>query len=569
MKQILFLVFLVLASILSAQTISNTEALDLAQRFMSDKSAKSIVLIPVSVSEKGYSHFYVFTDELNSSFVVMSATRNAFPVIAWSFESGFVDPMPDVVKGYFDWAEVQLADAVNSSRQPAAEVEREWISLEQTGKLPVNEKSNISPLLTTTWDQGCYYNGMSPIAPSGPCGRCYAGCVATAMGQVMKYHNYPAVGQGTHTYGTFSYPNQTADFGATTYVWDSMPNSINDDNEYIAEFLYHCGVSVDMDFAFDGSGAQTTDARDAFVDYFKYSDYCFHLEKTGIMDQSWYDLIENELQSKRPIMYRGFGSGGHAFVLDGMQNSDHFHFNWGWSGYYNGYFILSNLSPGGSDFTADQAGIFGVEPAETDMVYCQSQTVLTAVSDTISDGSGEERYGNNSTCKWLIQPPGAGLIYIHFLELETEKDIDPVYVFNGTSTSDPMVAMVSGFTVPSEILVWGPSALVFFQTDQMMRAGGFTLTYTSSQVGLNEAWNHNLISVFPNPADEKLSIGIDDRLNSLVKKIEILTSEGQVLDDIDNPGEMQSIRVADYPAGVYFLRFVGENDIIVKPFTVL
>lgn len=569
MKQVFFLIFIAFSFFVSAQTISNSEALGLAQRFMSEKSGKNIVLSPVSVSDKGYSHMYVFADELNSSFVVVSGTKKAFPIIAWSNESGFTDPMPDVVKGYFDWAELQLGDAEESTRSASIDVANEWKSLEQTGKLISNGKSNITPLLTTTWDQGCYYNGMSPLAPSGPCGRCYAGCVATAMGQVMKYHNYPSVGQGTNIYGTGAYSSISADFGATTYVWDSMPNSLTSDNSYVAEFLFHCGVSVEMGFAPDGSGASTTDARDAFVENFRYSDYCFHLGKTGVVDQDWYNLIENDLLSERPILYRGFGSGGHAFVLDGMDGSNHFHFNWGWSGYYNGYFFLSNLNPGGADFTSDQAAIFGVEPAETDVQYCQSQILFTAASDTISDGSEEEPYGNNSNCKWLIQPPGAGLIYIDFQELSIEKDIDFVYVFNGTSLSDPMVASVTGFNVPSEILVWGPSALVVFQSDPMLRAGGFTLTYTSSQVGLDEAWNHNLISVFPVPANEEMSILIDGRLNSLVKKIEILSSEGQLLEEIVAPQEMQKIRVTDYPSGVYFLRFIGDNDVIVKPFAVL
>lgn len=229
-------------------------------------------------------------------------------------------------------------------------------------------------------------------------------------------------------------------------------------------------------------------------------------------------------------------------------------------GAYNGYFAVSNLNPGGSAFNDYQAAIMGIEPPVDDMVYCQPATTLTALTDTVTDGSGTHKYGNDSHCTWTIQPPGAGLIYIHFTEMAADQDIDFVYVYNGTSTSDPLVATITGFELPNEILVWGPSAYVVFESDAMLRADGFSFYYVSSAVGLEEAWNNEKITVFPNPADDRMSVEIDPLVLPAVSKIELLSMSGQVLQSIANPIGSQQVDVSSLTPGTYALRFVGEND---------
>lgn len=563
-----FALIILFHSTSNAQYVSEKNAQKYASSFMTNETGKEIHMQKYSYSNKPYNRFFVFTNEDNTSFTVISKSKQAFPIIAFSTESGFSEPMPISVESYFDWIDAQLENIDTTAVIFDQSVIYAWESIENKGYLPQVGK-DVSPLLSTTWNQGCYYNEDCPAESSGPCGRCYAGCVATAMGQVMRYHAYPETGQGSNIYGTASYANISADFGATTYEWDNMPNSISSSNAYIAEFLYQLGVSVNMDYSPTGSGASTITSRNAFVSYFKYSDYCFRGEKANFTDNDWIYLIENELQSRRPLLYRGSGSGGHAFVLDGMQNSNLFHFNWGWSGSYNGYFTINNLRPGGGDFTSDQAAIFALEPAETDIEYCNEYNTFTALSDTIKDGSGEFRYGNNTGCKWTISPPGAGLIYINFLELATEKNVDMISIYQGTSTSDPLVAQVSGFDLPNEILVWGPSAYITFYSDGMMRADGFTLEYTSSQVSIEEAWKHDLIQIFPNPANNIVSIDIDNRIGDLIQTTELLNSQGQIIETRNNPENTISFRIDHLPAGLYFIRFSNDSEVIVKPLDVM
>ena len=131
----------------------------------------------------------------------------------------------------------------------------------------------------------------------------------------------------------------------------------------VATLLYHLGVSVDMQYSPSGSGAYSSDARDALVDYFGYSPNAQLLPKNSFPIETFIYKLKNELNLNRPVYYSGSGSGGgHAFVCDGYQGDDFFHFNWGWSGYANGYFYLNNLNPGGTQFNQGQAAMFYVYP---------------------------------------------------------------------------------------------------------------------------------------------------------------------------------------------------------------
>lgn len=561
---LLIMVFVFVSLQANAQEVSENKAKEYASMFMSKLAGKSVQMQKYAAAEqKGYERFFVFVSPDNTSFTVVSKNKEAYPVIAYSAEGGFVEPMPESIESYFNWIDEQLHYVDTTPPLHIQSVEDAWESFSKNGNLPAYSK-NVSPLLTTTWNQGCYYNTLCPAEASGPCGYCYAGCVATAMGQVINYHKYPETGEGSHMYGTGLYPSLSADFGATTYHWDSMPNSISSENFHVAQLLYHLGVSVDMGYSPTGSGASTITSRNSFVTYFRYSDYCFRAEKNNFPENDWIYLIENELQSRRPLLYRGTGSGGHAFVLDGMQMSNHFHFNWGWGGAYDGYFYVTNLRPGGADFTQDQAAIFALEPAETDLEYCNEYNTLVALSDTIRDGSGEYRYGNNTGCKWTIQPPGAGLIYINFLELAVEKDVDLISIYQGTSTSDPLIAEISGFDLPNEILVWGSSAYITFYSDAMMRADGFSFVYTSSQVGIEEAWEHGLINVYPNPTETDFTLEIDERALSLINSIELINPLGQTIMTRIDLSQHNYFDVSAYPAGMYFLRLLGNNEVIVK-----
>ena len=174
----------------------------------------------------------------------------------------------------------------------------------------------------------------------------YAGCVATAMGQVMKFWDYPERGTGSHTYYPEGYAQQTANFGETDYHFELMPlaldsTSTEEDYFYIAQFLHHCGIAVDMQYSGHGSGAYSFDVPIALSSYFGYTTDT-DLPTLSFWGFQWYTIEEwkqmlkdGGLDENLPLYYSGSddnGAGGHAFVCDGYDENDYFHFNWGWSG---------------------------------------------------------------------------------------------------------------------------------------------------------------------------------------------------------------------------------------------
>ncbi|PIY05561.1 MAG: peptidase, partial [Bacteroidetes bacterium CG_4_10_14_3_um_filter_31_20] len=62
-------------------------------------------------------------------------------------------------------------------------------------------------------------------------------------------------GQGTHSYNSQWHGIQSADFGATTYDWASMPDTLTSSNLAVATLMYHVGVSVNMDYYDNSSGS--------------------------------------------------------------------------------------------------------------------------------------------------------------------------------------------------------------------------------------------------------------------------------------------------------------------------
>ncbi|MEA3491310.1 MAG: C10 family peptidase, partial [Campylobacterota bacterium] len=218
------------------------------------------------------------------------------------------------------------------------------------------------------WGQGAGYNAKCPLdSRSLNDNRVAVGCVATAMGQIMRYYSSPTQGRGYHSYTDPNYGIQSADFGSTTYHWSSMPYRLSDSSssseiDAVATISYHAGVAVDMQYGISlsgGSGAFSDDVPDALMDYFGFL-YSYIAYRDDYSAEDWNSALQNELNEGRPIYYGGGDEGsGHAFVLDGYHLSGYYHFNWGWNGVANGYFSLNSLTPDERiDFTQDQEAVF-------------------------------------------------------------------------------------------------------------------------------------------------------------------------------------------------------------------
>ncbi len=323
-----------------------------------------------SKSLDGITTYYVF-NYTGGGFVVVSADDAAIPVLAQSNE-GFVENIitNPATKMMFDNYSEEIAYLVKTGADNSQSLP-EWNAiLNNNMDAPAAE---VAPLLTTTWDQGSWYNYYCPVAAGGPSGKAWAGCVATAMGQVMKFWNFPAQGVGSHSYNLSGFPTQSADFGSTNYNFPAMGNAATSASyQEIATLLYHAGVSVNMGYAADGSGAYSTDVPWALGTYFNYDFKTVKYEpKSSYTTTTWSNLLKAELDAGRPVYYSGStaANAGHAWVCDGWRVSDgKFHMNWGWSGSSNGYFATTSMVVPGYTFSTNFACVRGIKPGNPNLI---------------------------------------------------------------------------------------------------------------------------------------------------------------------------------------------------------
>ncbi len=377
-KLVSLFLLLTLPILLFAEKVEVDQASLIAKIFIAEQSSlkstdidKDVVLSDyLSYGDQHNPELFIFKLNLDNkkSYVVMPTDDRVQPILAYSLDGWVGDSpedFPPAMKEYLDSYSAQIKYIIDNDLSGSQLAVDQWENYDPNGSMDMGtDNSSVPPLLSTTWNQGCYYNEQCPADASGPCGHVYAGCVATAMGQVMKYHSYPSTGVGSHGYNS-SYGYLEADFGNTNYNWAAMPNSISASNTEIAQLLSHLGISIDMQYSPSGSGAYSTDARNALVNYFQYDPSAVYLQRSNYSETDWEAMLKVELALSQPLMYRGSGSGGHSFVCDGYDENNMFHFNWGWSGSYNGYFSLSDLTPGSGDFTNYQAAIFHIKPLNT------------------------------------------------------------------------------------------------------------------------------------------------------------------------------------------------------------
>ena len=390
-KRFTLIAALLLCSALSmhAEHVDLQTAQKVASSFLSNNGAKTVQLTDLS-NAAGFANLYIFTTD--EGFVVMAADDCVQPILGYSLTDSFsISDMPENLRWWLQGYDDQIADAVASKAKATAKVAMEWKELVEGTAKALTSEVVVEPLTATLWDQNKYYNRLCPTASGGPDGHVYTGCVATAMAQVMKYWNYPTTGNGSHTYTHSTYGELTANFGETTYHWEDMPNqltssSTSDQINAIATLMYHCGVSVDMNYGTSSSGASSNNVPSALTDYFLYSPSATFVSRSAFDDDQWKSFLKNELDESRPLYYRGNNeNSGHAFVCDGYRSDDYFHFNWGWSGSKNGYWEIGALNPG-SGGSGSGSGTYNLDNAV--IAWAEPLSTLTAPTITAATSEG-------------------------------------------------------------------------------------------------------------------------------------------------------------------------------------
>lgn len=413
MKKIFFgLAALMLSMTVSAERVSQDDAALVANNFMNvgntvsgvqKAPAKKMVLKKAATASEN--QYYVYENANGEGWVMVAANDVAHPILAYSNTGTFrTDNQPTNLKTWLDGYDRQILKAEKAGLVAPASIQKEWSALRSGARKATAATPVVSPLIKTGWDQDAPFWNLCPTKSSE---HVYTGCVATAMAQVMNYHQWPKQGTGSHSI-KFNSKTYTVNFGTTTYDWDNMLDRYDSGNpttaqkNAVATLMYHCGVAVDMQYGTadeGGSAAYTIDyngywsgkgtmcAETALKQFFGYNAETIKgYYRDGDSDEGmkswtkseWIAMLKVELDAARPIMYAGGGCDdpndeetcyGHSFVCDGYDSQNYFHFNFGWTNWCDGYYDVDALETtdpgsggGNGSYSLDQDVIVGIMP---------------------------------------------------------------------------------------------------------------------------------------------------------------------------------------------------------------
>ena len=463
MKKLLLLLIIPFLSF--GQSVDLEKAKNIAHKFInSDKSHPltkigQIHLENTMKNSLDENVLYIFNID-TIGFIMITGDYRMKPVVAYSMEG----------KGVFD--SNQLIPPVNlflegvkhkyNNLKNSDLKNEEWDEIENS----TSQYNSSFYLMSTTWDQGCYYNNYCPQIPDGwfggifdaYCDRAVVGCVATALGQIAKYHNYPNTGNGSIGYYDDDLGYVSADFSAGNYDWANMPNELsfwgssNTQDNAVAKLLYHMGVASHMNYGEVESGTSAIAAMFGMNYFFNYD----HRMKIDFKDNYsfdflWHIVLKNTLDNNWPIFYSGRAPGssvGHAYVIDGYNSSDLFHHNFGYgsdgnSPYYNGFYDVDLF------FSENQVALLDISPRgnydfaiydDIDCVNCgqglyytiSEESTEIIINTSILFSGNANSYQGNVGCG--IRVPGSGNMTI--IE-EKPVDFNKGYYYNmGFSTQN-------------------------------------------------------------------------------------------------------------------------------------
>ena len=357
MKKSLLTMFVSLFSIILAVAapVDEQKARQLASDFLNNMTShgtrsgnSELTRAVTGVADGNDAAIYVFNSD--NSFVIISADDRTPAVLGYS-DHGVYDmkKAPDGLKAMLGWLQASVRN-YSTTR----------------GEVSIHDA--IKPLLTTKWNQHSPYNLFCPYdevndAPS------VTGCAATAMAQIMKYHEWPSA-----------------------YDWSLMKDEYDSGDESaaaqeVAKVMYDAGASVYMEYSADGSTSNNDCISEALRNIFGYALSTERVYRAYFSAQEWDELIYGNLKNKMPVIYGGqaididdsYGylqgvESGHSFIVDGYDGKGLYHVNWGWGGLSDGFFLLSLLNPdnqgaggtsGSEGYSIKVSAVVGIKPAET------------------------------------------------------------------------------------------------------------------------------------------------------------------------------------------------------------
>lgn len=526
-----------------AKAIAQRQATSLGATLSSAsiETAKRLNASPATGESRAY---YVFPHDKGMGFTIVSGDDLLPEIVAYSDRGSYdVAHLPDGYKMFLElYSDMVdgLAQGQPSAVQTASQAQRRS---QAKAARPV-----VAPLLgDRMWNQYAPFNNLCPKDGTK---QTVTGCVATALAQVFAYWRFPEAlmadipAYTTHT-KRLSVP---AIEKGEPYDWDRMLDIYEEgyysqeEADAVAKLMLHCGAALQMDYTSSGSGANIFLAK--LTKYFGYdAETMQEVERDNYSLEDWMNLLDAELQAKRPVMYSGNSSTvGHQFVCDGSDGDGLYHINWGWGGYQDGYFDISLLNPdkGGAGSGSDADGytngcraIIGLQPGDG-TVTVEPLLLVSATTNAVPGEYEREK----------------ATIYDHTVEAPLVKDGDAIFTYgiqnNGEET-----------TLQYSMNMWGyPSKTYRKQAETLTLPGNGEITYVSTSV-LPEDFDGDrsitcIFNAFIDGKYDYLPSSMDDW------KLYILDPEMKGYSYRLNPGQLFVYVAGDTPSAI---QQVGESEL--------
>lgn len=327
--------------------------------------------------------YYLFTSQEDGAFVFVSGSDVMPAILGYGVDAQLSENRNEWPTSLVSWLDYVSSIEECLEKNPSL---AEYLESAQTST------QVISPLMTTKWGQDWPYNLQCPEVNGN---LSVTGCMATSISQVLNYHQWPTQFSGSYSYysnGTLSNMNFSDHSFDYSKMLDSYTrtNSTEEQQQEVAELMHCVGHALSMGYSPEGSGAYAFMGPKAFTKFIGATKAATLYRNLFSLDE-WNSIIQSELQAARPVVLNGqASSGGHSFVLDGVNADGFYHVNWGWNGQADGYFDVSILNPedrgtgasASSDgFSGDQSIVVGLcNPADNPKYYTEVKSNTTNIS---------------------------------------------------------------------------------------------------------------------------------------------------------------------------------------------
>lgn len=374
-KTTLFALLVLFASVLFAAPVDPEKAREMAVLFWNSKAElnKNVTLklvddapskagaVKDNTVSKVPEQYYLFSAGDNGGFVIISGDDRLSPVVGYS-DRGFAGEMPPALAEWLDEYSEYVDDVRSGIVMP----------VKAAAAAPGDK---IEPMLQTSWNQSAPYNNYCPEVNGQ---KTPTGCTATAMAQIMKFHEWPLTPKANVIWkNNITGVSETLYLTSHTYDWSKMlPHYRNgytaEQADAVATLMVDVGKAIDSNYALAGTGSSEVSASYALVNVFDYSPDATIVRRSEYTDEEFVAIIRENLEARQPLLYTGhsqsYGS-GHAFVCDGIDENNMLHIDWGWDGTYNGYFDMTYMTPEGTgigggegSYNVGQAIIANIRP---------------------------------------------------------------------------------------------------------------------------------------------------------------------------------------------------------------